>query len=280
MKKIDLHNYEAFVLDYLEGTLNRDWHVEMEAFLGNHPDIAADIEKLYACELEMPKKKDTLDASFKASLYSTVLLEAQKPVYHLQADTSIVFPNKEALKKHPKPIALWWTSAAAAAILLAFILWWKSTDELQTDRIQIPAMATNDIGPIHLLTNQHAHLCALAATDLLPTPLIDTENTTQKTVANQSNRMQIAMLPTRTIKSIQTNNLIFNTEWENELELILAFQERSIHLNSINIPAKKRRSIVAIVGRVFWRLTKHQAKQIQNDIWPDSQQLFSFKEEK
>ncbi len=280
MKKIDLHNYEAFVLDYLEGTLNKDWHAEMEAFLGNHPDIAADIEDLYACELEIPKKKDTLDASFKAGLYSNALLEAQKPVYHLQADTSIMYPNKEALKKHPKPIALWWTSAAAAAILLAFVLWWKPTNELQTNRMQIPAMATNDIAPIHLPANQHARLYTVAAADLLPTPLIGTEKTIQETTDYQTNRIQIATLPTTAIKSIQTNNPIYNTEWENELELIFAFQERSEHLNSISIPTKKRRSIVAIVGRVFWRLTKHQAKQIQNDIWPDSQQLFSFKEEK
>ncbi len=252
----------------------------MEAFLLSHSNIAADIEDLYACKLDVFKKKDTLDTSFKASLYSDALLAAQKPVYHLQADKSIVFPNKEALKKHPKPIALWWTSAAAAAILLAFVLWWKPTNKLQTNRMQIRTMAVNDVEPIHLPANQHLRLYALTVADLLPEPITDIENTPKEIADYQYNRTKIAVLPSIAITSVQSNNPVFDTQWESELELIFAFQERREHINSTSIPAKRRRSIVAIVGRVFWRLTKHQAKQIQNDIWPDSQQLFSFKEEK
>ncbi len=280
MKKIDLHNYEQFVLDYLEGTLNKDRHAEMEAFLLSHPDIAADVENLCAYELQMTRKEDTLDASFKANLYSDALLEAQKPVYHLQADKSIVFPNKEVLKKRQKPIALWWIRTTAAAILLVFVLWWKPIDSILSNRRQIEAMAVNNIEPIHLRKNQDTHLYTLASANLLPASLTDIENTpkaTATTGASQTIRIQITALPPKSITSIQSNNPIFNTKWENELELIFAFQERREHLNSISISTKKRRSIVAIVGSVFWRLTKHHAKQIKNDIWSDSQQLFCFK---
>jgi hypothetical protein len=49
--KIDLNNYEAWMMDYLDGNLNDHQSKEMEAFLLKHPHIAEEIEDLNSIEL-------------------------------------------------------------------------------------------------------------------------------------------------------------------------------------------------------------------------------------
>lgn len=50
--RIDIHNYEEFVLDFLEGNLGEQQAEEMKAFLLIHPDIAEDLEDLDGFVLE------------------------------------------------------------------------------------------------------------------------------------------------------------------------------------------------------------------------------------
>lgn len=49
--KIDIHNYETYMMDYLDGNLEVDLIEEMEAFLLMHPDIAEDIEDVAEIQL-------------------------------------------------------------------------------------------------------------------------------------------------------------------------------------------------------------------------------------
>ncbi len=67
--KITRHNYEQFVIDYIEGTLSADMRQEMIAFLLQHPDISEEVEGVMA----MPDLNDEdasmlMPDSFKASL--------------------------------------------------------------------------------------------------------------------------------------------------------------------------------------------------------------------
>ena len=46
MIKVDLHNYETFALDYVEGRLVGDDSSAFELFLLNHPEIKNEIDSL------------------------------------------------------------------------------------------------------------------------------------------------------------------------------------------------------------------------------------------
>lgn len=46
MEKINLHNYEAFFLDHLEGNLSEQQLVDLEAFLNEHPQLNVELDEM------------------------------------------------------------------------------------------------------------------------------------------------------------------------------------------------------------------------------------------
>src|SRR6476469_6507710 len=68
MGKIDIHNYEAYLLDLSEGCLSGDLQIELELFLIQHPELHVDLSEL-----------------------SLVPFEAEE----------VLFPEKTNLKKSP-----------------------------------------------------------------------------------------------------------------------------------------------------------------------------------
>jgi len=98
---INRHNYEEYLLDYLEGTLNLELQAEMEAFLANNADVAEEISAL----------------------------AAGMPV--LFPDESVVYARKEALKKPEPPKAIAFSNnnnrffvLSLAAAFILFALGW------------------------------------------------------------------------------------------------------------------------------------------------------------
>jgi len=90
---INKFNYEAFALDYLEGTLSAELTEEMERFLATHPAIEAELSGM----MEM---------------------------VYLEPDTSIVFEDKTALLKEEKVVWLSkkWIRPLMAAASVALLL--------------------------------------------------------------------------------------------------------------------------------------------------------------
>lgn len=69
MSKIDLHNYEAYLLDYLEGNLSQDLCAELKLFAMAHPELEIDFE-----DLDLPVfKAEKINADFKLELKKTEL---------------------------------------------------------------------------------------------------------------------------------------------------------------------------------------------------------------
>jgi hypothetical protein len=52
MEKITRHNYESFFLDYLEGELSDELKMELEVFLAENPDLAAELEDFESVSLK------------------------------------------------------------------------------------------------------------------------------------------------------------------------------------------------------------------------------------
>lgn len=57
MIQINQYNYEEFVLDYLDGTLNAELKVAMDEFFAQNPELAIEVAELNAIVLEKPNLK-------------------------------------------------------------------------------------------------------------------------------------------------------------------------------------------------------------------------------
>jgi len=163
MNKINIHNYEAYLLDFSEGNLTDELQMELELFLIQHPELDINLSDLALVALNKEsisfsnknnlKKTETdlvsedqfvsyiesqLNASEKTEiekscsknpLLSKELALFQKTI--LAADSSIVYPNKNELKRKPKVIWFNFSTiqyAAAACVLFLiglFVLWPK-----------------------------------------------------------------------------------------------------------------------------------------------------------
>ena len=157
MSLITKNNYEAFLLDYVEGNLSPEHTAELMLFFENNPELKEDLDEFDMLTLDVPetelKNKEALKvdedkvtaltfddfaiseieglnteeqtAALKAFLAKNPVKQKEFEAYQntklVGADT--IFENKAALKKDKKVIPLyWWYSAAAAVILMVFLL--------------------------------------------------------------------------------------------------------------------------------------------------------------
>lgn len=160
MEKIDLNNYEAYFLDYMEGSLSAEEKFDLFGFLDQHPELKADLDEDLADMALMP---ETITFDSKASLKvdedsmiitpATVdelmiaavegqLLPKQKftlekyvsenglgkqYAYYkatlLQPDTRIRYKNKAALKQNTgSVISMTWVTRVASIAAVGVIL--------------------------------------------------------------------------------------------------------------------------------------------------------------
>lgn len=159
--KITRNNYEAFFILYLDNELDPETRAEVEAFAMVHPDLGEELELLLQTrfvpdeQIQFADKSSLLKSTATSSVNSNnyeewMLMQAdgelnatqqselmtwlaQNPSYQkemdlllrtrLEADTSIVFPNKESLYRHEEPkratLFTWRRIAVAASLLLA-----------------------------------------------------------------------------------------------------------------------------------------------------------------
>ncbi|MES2835909.1 MAG: hypothetical protein V4667_00170 [Bacteroidota bacterium] len=157
MSKINLNNYESYLLDYTEGTLSASDRVEMDLFLQQHPQILEQLLEfeeapaLPDLELQLPDsiksnlKKDEFSIS-KIELDNLLIKELEADLTEresnilakqlatnyflkerqliaatkLQADLNLIYPDKESLKKRSKIVPLFYYTSVAASLLIAF----------------------------------------------------------------------------------------------------------------------------------------------------------------
>lgn len=158
MSLITKNNYEAFLLDYVEGNLSHEHTAELMLFFENHPELKEDLEdfdiisltpeniehnlknelkveegKITAINFEeaviaeiedenSEKEQAALFAYLKQNPEREKVLEAYKKT-KLVAPV-VIFEDKTSLKQTDKKVIplYWWYSAAAAVILILFLL--------------------------------------------------------------------------------------------------------------------------------------------------------------
>ena len=150
MSNINRHNYEAFLLDYLEQNLSPNMVSELMVFLEQNSDLKEEFDELQAFEVLEPTsvlfdnkatlKKDALENLMIAEIEGMNTSQESKTLkYILKADKTakndfklfqqtklkskkVIFKDKEALKKEAAIIPLRWFKNAAAAVIIMTIL--------------------------------------------------------------------------------------------------------------------------------------------------------------
>lgn len=173
MSKINLHNYEAYFLDSVEGNLTAAEEVQLKSFLEKYPELKAELDDFE--NLQLPKEEVQLSKSALLRNEETGLLqkehlliasaegalspEEQKEFNalvvqgpHLLDELAlyektklpqerVLFADKDSLKKKSGKLIYWQfyaaTASVAAALLSIALLYTPSVDPLyETERVQ------------------------------------------------------------------------------------------------------------------------------------------------
>lgn len=173
MHKIDIHNYEAYLLDFSEGNLSDESQIELELFLIQHPELNIDLSDLALVELDNEaisfSNKNNLKKSesdlvsetqfidyienqlsineklnIEKSCAANPPLEKELKLFSstiVKVDTSIIYENKESLKRRSKIIWFNFSAskfAAAASVLFLiglFIFWPKTQNTINNSQL-------------------------------------------------------------------------------------------------------------------------------------------------
>lgn len=232
MNKITIDNYEAYLLDFSEGTLSEEMQMELELFLMQHPELDIDLNDLSLITItdELPVfnekeklKKTVTDIVSTDQLINYVegnLTDSEKEAIDaiakanqdvkkeltlylstvLTPDNSIVFPNKSSLKQQTKVIAFnvnWSvkTFSAVASVVLVLTLYflWPSEQHYGTDMVKL---AHHKVSP------------SLKSTSLQNTDVVmlanNTETTIQTSVYRKENKIK-ENKPTENLVGVNSN---------------------------------------------------------------------------
>ena len=115
MQNISLHNYQDFLLRYVDGELDLRETEALLAFVALHPEAQEEMAALEMTKLEAP----TTPCPNKALLYKNIFPVIVEP-------ETIVYPYKQKLFKKEKekaPVVLlkWWALGAAAVFLFMMV---------------------------------------------------------------------------------------------------------------------------------------------------------------
>jgi hypothetical protein len=115
MQNISLHNYQDFLLRYIDGELDLRETEALLAFVALHPAIAEELETLQLTKLDI----EVISCPNKALLYKNIFPVIVEPA-------TIVYPHKQKLFKKEKekaPVVLlkWWAVGAAAVFLFMMV---------------------------------------------------------------------------------------------------------------------------------------------------------------
>ena len=115
MQNISLHNYQDFLLRYIDGELDLRETEALLAFVVLHPAIAEELESLQSTKLDI----EVISYPNKALLYKNIFPVIVEP-------ETMVYPHKQKLFKKEKekaPVVLlkWWAVGAAAVFLFMMV---------------------------------------------------------------------------------------------------------------------------------------------------------------
>ena len=246
MNKININNYEAYLLDLSEGNLSDEKQMELELFLIQHPELGIDLSDLslisvdqesiafegkqhlkktenelisetqfisYIEGLSNSQEKQFIEKSCALNSKLGIELELYKRTI-TEADKAIVYQNKASLKRKPKVIWLnlsvtQFAAAASVLFILGLIFLWPKTK----------------------VNNQES---TLAKNDLIKQNYKNTENTTEgpnliaKSEVDTSNSKNSSVTSEKYTPSVLNNNAV-------------VIQSNPINTVSVSVPQQEKK---------------------------------------
>ncbi len=210
---ITRENYEIYFIDYIEGKLSSKEKYAVEQFLEQHPDLQEELEMMEASFVPLEKEEISLNTSFLkkkspihagnekdyliAKLEGDLTKEEEKFVdlylaefpdkrklytsfeqTALKADTNIIFPNKNRLKKKSRVIYLYRVSSLliAASVLFILMFYFFNSEKLNVEKSPIAEQHTKDETTLKQGGKETAEV------EIVPTPLKEKKHTSKEKV--------------------------------------------------------------------------------------------------
>lgn len=95
MEKISIFNYEAFYLDYLEGNLNDEDKALLLHFLDKHPELKLDNDDLPVLEIESTHLDDRFKTDLKQIIFNETVITSENVEQFLIAETEGLLSNEK-----------------------------------------------------------------------------------------------------------------------------------------------------------------------------------------
>lgn len=148
MQNITLHNYQDFLLRYIDEELNLRETEALLAFVALYPAIGEELELLQSTKLDI----ETITCPNKAVLYKNIFPVIVEP-------TTIVYPNKQKLFKKEKekaPVVFlkWWAVGAAAVFIFIVARYGMFNGEVNNGLSKNSAQKSNIAKPSSSISNQ------------------------------------------------------------------------------------------------------------------------------
>jgi hypothetical protein len=217
MQNISLHNYQDFLLRYIDEELDLRETEALLAFVALHPAIAEELESLQSTKLDI----EVISCPNKAVLYKNIF-----PVI-LEPET-IVYPYKQKLFKKEKekaPVVLlkWW-AVGAAAVFLFMMVRYGMLDQKAASTMSKNSISKNKVSTVPTLSviknnptinntttnNAVANTGSMAATKVVTDIKNNTSNAMEYSTAQNIEHQSIPTVSTVTARETAQNMPSYN----------------------------------------------------------------------
>jgi hypothetical protein len=217
MQNISLHNYQDFLLRYIDEELDLREIEALLAFVALHPAIAEELESLQLTKLDI----EVISCPNKAVLYKNIF-----PVI-LEPET-IVYPYKQKLFKKEKekaPVVLlkWWAVGAAAVFLFMMVRYGmldqkagstvsKNSISKNKDAKESPIAVVKNNAPTNnsTINNPTLNTGSIAATKIVAVIKNNTSNAMEYAAAQNIEHQSIPTASTVTARETAQNMPSYN----------------------------------------------------------------------
>lgn len=301
---INIHNYEAFVMDFLEGNLDKMKMQEMSTFLLLHPDIAMEIEDLEKIQIQ-PEAKIHLNNSFSEGLKKTAIKD--KGIIHeenyesyflaklendLNADEEILLAD--FLQENPsldKEYQLVQSLSLKADENIVFqhknslykkdqkvIVFWSIASSVAA----ILLLAFWIFQPSPIQTRERLNILAsktLKGIELENNKINLLDDKFQLEAVSVFVAAEVDPVEVRTERLPAPNKLVSSSiqaiainenRWKNEMVLLQSYAfERTQMASQTNweaLPADQKLSAFKLISSMIWKTTKGQVKNMSQDL--------------
>lgn len=308
--RIDIHNYEEFVLDFLEGNLKGQQTEEMKAFLLMHPDIAEDLEDLDDVVLEA-ENQTFLQDDFVSQLKKTEIKavaaineDNYEEILIAELEHDLNSNQEQDLKAfvllNPQ-IKQEQTLTQNLKLIVDHSVLFRDKSSLKKKNRAVVALwtITSSVAAVLLISfwlfNLPSSNTRLPHFELLQSIEMASLNIEHNAIKLQikTEEFIVSSLPVEieeqflrpqlesmiSLTSVKSQIAIEDQSWKNEMILLQAYTFDKNQLDTqvvlANFPATNKSGPIKLISSMLWKTTKASVKSFSDEMISDDVKLFS-----